>query len=80
MACYVKLCFFTEVICCQRISGTSKRNKHKHGSEGDDVFMAESHDEPMADTSITPDTEQWSLFEVLTPLAERIIQDSVSAQ
>ena len=41
--------------------------------------MAESQDEPMADPSMKSDLEQWSLFEILTPLAERIIQDSVSS-
>ena len=40
--------------------------------------MADSLDEAITDLPTTSDSEQWSLFETLSPLAERIIQDSVS--
>ena len=63
------------MICCQKVHGTGKKGKNKH--DGDDCLMVESQDETMADPQST-DSEQWSLFEVLTPLAEKIIQDPVS--
>ena len=67
---------YVEIICSQKISGTSKKGKQRH--ESDDVFMAESLDEAMADPPTASDSEQWSLFEILSPLAEKLIQDSVS--
>lgn len=66
--------YVIETICCQRIVPTSKKAKQKFTS--DDVLMSEGQDEMMADTQAS-DSEQWSLFEVLTPLAEKIIQDPV---
>lgn len=70
------LTFSLEIICSQKIDGTVKKGRQK--LESDDVFMADSQDEAMEDPSTTSESEQWSLFEILTPLAERIIQDSVS--
>ena len=65
------------MICCQRLTGTSKRGKNKH--DGDDIMMADTQDETMAEPMTqTSDSEQWSLFETLKPLAEAIIQEPVS--
>ena len=66
--------FLIDIICCQRIIPTGKKAKQKLA--GDDVMMSEAQDEMMAESQ-TQDSEQWSLYEVLTPLAEKIIQDSV---
>ena len=66
--------FLLEIICCQRIVPTGKKAKQKLAS--DDVWMSEAQDEMKADNQAS-DSEQWSLFEVLTPLAEKIIQDPV---
>ena len=66
--------FLLEIICCQKIVPTGKKGKQKLA--GDDVWMSEAQDETKADNQAS-DSEQWSLFEVLTPLAEKIIQDPV---
>ena len=65
---------FVEFTCCQKIVPASKKARQKLPS--DDVFMSEAQDEMMANTHAS-DSEQWSLFEVLTPLAEKIVQDHV---
>ena len=66
--------FLIDIICCQRITPTGKKTKQKLAV--DDVFMSEAQDEMMSESQ-TSDSEQWSLYEVLTPLAEKILQDSV---
>ena len=71
---YVKF-LYIEVICCQRVVTAGRKGKQRIAS--DDVFTTESQDEMMADAQAL-DSEQWSLFEVLTPLGEKIIQDPVS--
>ena len=71
---YVCSQLLIDVTCCQRITPTGKKTKQKLAV--DDVFMSEAQDEMMSESQ-TSDSEQWSLYEVLTPLAEKIIQDSV---
>lgn len=63
-----------DIICCQRIVPTGKKAKQRLAD--DDVLMSDTRDEAMTESQAS-DSEQWSLFEVLTPLAEKIIQDQV---
>ena len=63
-----------DTTCCQRIVPTGKKAKQRLAD--DDVLMSDTQDEVMTESQAS-DSEQWSLFEVLTPLAEKIIQDPV---
>lgn len=63
-----------DITCCQRIVPTGKKAKQRLAD--DDVLMSDTRDEAMTESQAS-DSEQWSLFEVLTPLAEKIIQDQV---
>lgn len=73
MYSYVSI-ILIDIICCQRIVPTDKKAKQRLAD--DDVLMSDSPDEAMTESQVS-DSEQWSLFEVLTPLAVKIIQDRV---
>jgi hypothetical protein len=63
-----------DITCCQRIVPTDKKAKQR--LTDDDVLMSDTPDEAMTESQAS-DSEQWSLFEVLTPLAVKIIQDRI---
>ena len=65
---------YAEIVCCRKIVPVGKKGRQKIAS--DDALMSEVEDETMTDSQAVY-SEQWSLFEILTPLAEKIIQDAV---
>ena len=68
-----------ELICVKKVS---TGQKGKHSEDNEDITMMEDTEEHMTDvcqgSEDASEQSQWSLFQVLTPLGERMLQRTVS--